>query len=153
MNASMRTFTPKDSDIERAWHLIDAEGQVLGRMSTEVARLLRGKHKTIFTPNLDTGDHVVVVNAAKLVLTANKGDQKRWFRHSGYPGGISSRSYSEVLTERPEALVRRSVRGMLPKGTLGRQTLRKLKVYAGPDHPHSAQSPKPYSLGPARNES
>lgn len=146
----MRTYSPKADDIVRAWHLVDADGLVLGRMATEVARLLRGKHRPIFAPHVDTGDHVVVVNAAKVVLTADKAGQKFAYRHSGYPGGLKQTSYAELLDRRPEELVRRAVRGMLPKGTLGRQQLAKLKVYAGADHPHQAQDPQPLELGDAR---
>ncbi len=149
----MRTFSPKSSDITRSWHVVDAEDLVLGRLSTEVARVLRGKHKPIFAPHLDTGDHVIIVNAAKIVLTANKGEEKRAYHHSGYPGGLRSTSYAELLATKPEELVRRAVRGMLPKGTLGRQMLAKLKVYAGPDHPHAAQSPKPLVVAGARRAS
>jgi large subunit ribosomal protein L13 len=144
----VRTFTPKPADIQRVWYEVDADGAVLGRLATEVARVLRGKHKPIFAPNLDTGDHVIVVNASKLVLTSNKAEQKMYHRHSGYPGGLSSRSYSDLLAKNPEELFRRSVRGMLPKGPLGRSMLRKLKVYAGPTHPHSAQSPEPLPVDP-----
>lgn len=146
----MRTYTPKSGEIERAWHLVDADGLVLGRMASEVARLLRGKHRPVFAPHVDTGDHVVVVNAAKVVLTAGKGADKFAYRHSGYPGGLKATSYAELLERRPEELVRRAVRGMLPKGTLGRQQLAKLKVYAGADHPHEAQSPRPLELVSAR---
>ncbi len=138
----MPTYTPKKSDIQREWYVVDAEGKVLGRLCTEVARLLRGKHKPIFAPHLDTGDHVIVVNADKVVMTSNKAERERVYRHSGYPGGIKSDSYAELLARKPAELVRRSVKGMLPKGPLGRQMLTKLKVYAGPDHPHGAQSPK-----------
>ncbi len=142
----MRTYSPKPSDVTKAWHVIDAEGAVLGRLATEVARLLRGKHKPIFAPHLDTGDHVIVINAAKLVMTANKADQKMAYHHSGYPGSISATSYATLMETRPEEVVERAVRGMLPKGTLGRQQLAKLKVYAGPTHPHAAQMPVPYAL-------
>ena len=138
----MPTYTPKKSDIQREWYVVDAEGKVLGRLCTEVARLLRGKHKPIFAPHLDTGDHVIIVNADKVVMTSNKAERERVYRHSGYPGGIKSDSYAELLARKPAELVRRSVKGMLPKGPLGRQMLTKLKVYAGPDHPHGAQSPK-----------
>ena len=130
----------------RAWHVIDAEGIVLGRLSTEVARLLRGKHKAIFAPHIDTGDHVVVVNASKIVMSSNKADAKFAYRHSGYPGSLRATSYAELLAKHPDELIRRAVRGMLPKGTLGRQMLGKLKVYAGPEHPHAAQGPVPYEL-------
>jgi large subunit ribosomal protein L13 len=142
----MPTFTPKPADITRAWHVVDAENIVLGRLSTEVASILRGKHKPIFAPHVDTGDHVIVINAAKVVLTAGKADKLKAYRHSGYPGGLHSQTYAEILASRPEELVRRSVRGMLPKGTLGRKMLGKLKVYAGPTHPHAAQQPQPLEL-------
>ena len=138
----MRTFSPKPADIQRAWHVVDADGLVLGRLSSEVARLLRGKHKPIFAPHMDTGDHVIVVNAAKVVMTSDKASKQMAYRHSGYPGGLRSQSYEALLATKPEEVVRRAVKGMLPKGTLGRQMLKKLKVYAGPEHPHSAQSPK-----------
>ena len=149
----MPTFTPKQTDIVRAWHVVDAEDLVLGRLSTEVARILRGKHKPIFAPHVDTGDHVIVVNAAKVVMTAGKAEKVRAYRHSGYPGGLRSKTYAELLATKPEELVRRTVRGMLPKGTLGRQMLGKLKVYAGPTHPHSAQKPQPLDLSAARRAS
>ena len=142
----MRTFSPKPSDIQRAWHVVDAEGLVLGRMSTEVARLLRGKHKPIFARHIDTGDHVIVVNAAKVVLTSNKAETKVAYRHSGYPGGLKQRTYKEIMADRPEQAVRQAVRGMLPKGPLGRQMIKKLKVYSGPDHPHVAQMPQAMSI-------
>jgi large subunit ribosomal protein L13 len=146
----MPTYSPKANEIERAWHVVDAEGLVLGRMATEVARVLRGKHKTIFAPHLDTGDHVVVVNADKVVLSAGKADRERVYRHSGYPGGIKSNTYAELLDKKPADAVRRTIKGMLPKGPLGRQMLTKLKVYAGPDHPHGAQAPAPLDLTAAR---
>lgn len=144
----MRTFTPKPADIQRVWYEVDADGAVLGRLATEVASVLRGKHKPIFAPHVDTGDHVIVVNAAKLQMTSAKAEQKRYYRHSGYPGGLSSKSYAELLANNPEEMFRRTVKGMLPKGPLGRSMLRKLKVYAGPSHPHSAQAPKPLSIDP-----
>lgn len=137
----MRTYSPKASEITRAWHVIDADGMVLGRLCTEAARVLRGKHKPTFTPHLDTGDHVIVVNAAKVVLTSGKAEAKGVYRYSGYPGGLKSESYARLLERSPEEAVRRSIRGMLPKGPLGRQMLKKLKVYAGPEHPHAAQQP------------
>jgi large subunit ribosomal protein L13 len=148
----VRTFSPRASDVERAWHVVDADGLVLGRMSTEVARLLRGKHKPTFARHVDTGDHVIVVNAAKVVLTADKADTKVAIRHSGYPGGIKRRSYADLLAKKPEEVVRKAVRGMLPKGPLGRQMLRKLKVYAGPAHPHAAQQPQPLDVAHARRD-
>jgi large subunit ribosomal protein L13 len=144
------TFTPKLKDIQRAWHVVDADGLVLGRMATHVATVLRGKHKPTFAPHLDTGDHVVVVNASKVVLTADKSSTKEAIRHSGYPGGLKRESYADLLATRPEEVVRRAVRGMLPKGPLGRQMLKKLKVYAGPEHPHDAQHPRPLELAAAR---
>lgn len=146
----MRTYSPKPSEIDRAWHLVDAEGLVLGRLATEVARLLRGKHRPFFAPHVDTGDHVVVVNADKVVLTSDKAGKKFAYRHSGYPGGLRKTSYAEMLDRSPEEVVRRAVRGMLPRNTLGRQQLAKLKVYAGPDHPHAAQRPQPLELPSAR---
>ena len=146
----MRTFSPKASDIQRAWHVVDADGLVLGRLATEVARVLRGKHKPVFAPHLDTGDHVVIVNAAKVVMTSDKADKKVAYRHSGYPGGLKEETYADRLAKRPEEVVRGAVRGMLPKGPLGRQMLRKLKVYAGPEHRHSAQQPQPLDIAGAR---
>jgi large subunit ribosomal protein L13 len=147
------TFSPKPSDVTRSWHVVDAEGLVLGRLSTEVARLLRGKHKPIYAPHIDTGDHVIVVNAASVVMTAGKADKQLVYRHSGYPGGLRAQTYADLLATRPEEAVRRAVRGMLPKGTLGRKMLRKLKVYAGPAHPHAAQKPQPFDLSAARRAS
>ena len=138
----MRTFSPKPQDITKQWHVVDADGLVLGRLATTVASILRGKHKAIFAPHVDTGDHVIVVNAAKVVLTAGKAEHKLAYRHSGYPGGLRSRSYADLLERQPEELVRRAVRGMLPRTRLGRAQLNKLKVYAGPDHPHQAQQPE-----------
>lgn len=149
----MRTYSPKPSEIVRSWYVVDAEGMVLGRLATEIARVLRGKHRPIFAPHIDTGDHVVVVNADKIVLTAGKADVKMAYRHSGYPGSLRSTSYARLLATTPEEVVRRAVRGMLPRGTLGRQMFTKLKVYAGPQHPHSAQSPKPLAVPGARRAS
>jgi large subunit ribosomal protein L13 len=142
----MRTYTPKASEIQREWHVVDAEGIILGRLATEVASILRGKHKPTFAPHIDTGDHVVIVNADKVVLSRNKAEDKRLYRHSGYPGGIKSESFAELLDRKPADAVRRAVRGMVPKGPLGRQQMTKLKVYAGPDHPHAAQAPKPLQI-------
>ena len=146
----MRTFTPTQADIQRAWHVVDADGMVLGRLATEVARLLRGKHKPIYAPHLDTGDHVIVVNADKVVLTAGKADKKLAYRHSGYPGGLRATRYTDLMAQKPEEVVRKAVKGMLPKTSLGRGMLRKLKVYAGPNHPHAAQSPQPLDFPSAR---
>jgi len=145
-SSSVRTYAPKATEIERAWFVVDAEGMVLGRMATEVARILRGKHKPTFAPYIDSGDHVVVVNADKVVLTGDKATKKLVHRHSGYPGGLRSESYGDLLARRPADAVRRTIRGMLPRNRLGRAQLRKLKVYAGPDHPHAAQQPQPLSL-------
>lgn len=142
----MRTYAPKASEIERAWFVVDAEGMVLGRMATEVAKILRGKHKPTFAPYIDGGDHVVVVNADKVVLTGDKATKKLVHRHSGYPGGLRSEKYGDLLARRPADAVRRTIRGMLPHNRLGRAQLRKLKVYAGPDHPHAAQQPQPLPL-------
>jgi large subunit ribosomal protein L13 len=142
------TYSPRRADIDKAWHVVDAEGAVLGRLATTVASLLRGKHKATFAPHLDTGDHVIVVNAAKVVLSAGKAEHKLAYRHSGYPGGLRTSSYAELLERQPEELVRRAVRGMLPRTRLGRAQLAKLKVYAGPDHPHRAQQPEPFELEP-----
>lgn len=149
----MRTYSPKPSEVQRAWHVVDVEDLVLGRVATEIARVLRGKHKPIYAPHVDTGDHVIVVNAAKVVMTAGKAESKLAYRHSGYPGALKSRSYAEMLDTRPEDVIRRAVRGMLPKGTLGRKMLTKLKVYGGPDHPHAAQMPKPLDVPAARRAS
>ena len=146
----MRTFSPTPSDITRTWHVIDAEGMVLGRLSTEVANLLRGKHKPIYAPHMDTGDHVIVVNADKVVLTAGKAEKKLEYRHTGYPGGLRTRKYSDLMATRPEEVVRKAVKGMVPKTALGRSMLRKLKVYSGPTHPHSAQAPVPFDIPSAR---
>ena len=143
----VRTFTPKAADLDRAWWIVDAEGQVLGRMATEVARILRGKHKPIFTPHLDCGDHVIVVNADKVVTTSDKADRKLLYRHSGYPGGLRSETLGDAMRRKPAEVVRGTIRGMLPHTRLGRQMLGKLKVYAGPVHPHHAQNPQPLSLG------
>jgi large subunit ribosomal protein L13 len=137
----VRTFSPKATDIKRVWYEADADGAVLGRLAADVARVLRGKHKPIFAPHIDTGDHVVVVNAAKLVVTKDKAEKKMVYRHSGYPGGIKARTYGNLFEQDPAETFRRAVKGMLPKGPLGRQMLTKLKVYAGPSHPHSAQQP------------
>jgi large subunit ribosomal protein L13 len=142
----VRTFSPKAGDVERQWHVIDASDVVLGRLASQVAILLRGKHKPVFAPHMDTGDFVIVVNAAKVALTGAKLENKRAYRHSGYPGGIRSIAYSELLAKHPERAVEKAVRGMLPKNSLGRSTLRKLKVYAGPDHPHQAQRPTPFTI-------
>ncbi|MFM8625908.1 MAG: 50S ribosomal protein L13 [Actinomycetota bacterium] len=146
----MPTYTPKKSEIERAWHVVDAEGMVLGRLCTEVARILRGKHKPTFAPHMDTGDHVIIVNASKIVMTSGKADAKTIYTYSGYPGGLKSESYRNLLERKPADAIRRSVAGMLPKGPLGRQMIKKLKVYAGPEHPHTAQNPKVLEISGAK---
>ncbi len=146
----MATYSPKASEITREWHVVDADGLVLGRLCTEVARILRGKHKAIYAPHIDTGDHVIIVNADKIVMTSGKAERTIKYRHSGYPGGIKSESYAKLHARKPAEAVRQSVRGMLPKGPLGRQQLTKLKVYAGPDHPHSSQQPKSLTFDHAR---
>jgi large subunit ribosomal protein L13 len=146
----VRTYSPKPSELQRVWRVVDADGLVLGRLSTEVASVLRGKHRPIFAPHIDTGDHVIVVNAAKIVMSAGKQDRSFSYRHSGYPGGLRTTSYATELETRPEEVVRRSIKGMLPKGALGHKMLSKLKVYAGPDHPHAAQMPIPLDLPAAR---
>ena len=146
----MSTYTPKANEIERKWHVVDADGLVLGRLATEVASILRGKHKPIFTPHLDTGDHVVVINADKVVLTGAKNEDKKVYDHSGFPGGLTTRKYGDMLVEKPEEAVRRTIQGMLPKNRLGRQMLKKLKVYKGSKHPHEAQRPEELIIEHAR---
>ena len=140
----MGTYSPSATEIERAWYVIDAEDVILGRMATRVATVLRGKHKPTFTPHLDTGDYVIVVNASKVVLNGDKGADKLYHSHSGFPGGIKSVPFLRLMERSPEQVVEQAVKGMLPKGPLGRQMARKLKVYAGPEHPHAAQSPQPF---------
>jgi large subunit ribosomal protein L13 len=140
------TYSPKPGDVQRQWHVIDASDVVLGRLATQTATLLRGKHKPIFAPHVDTGDFVVIVNAGKVVLTGNKLQTKVAYRHSGHPGGLRRIAFSELLEKRPDRAVEQAVRGMLPKNSLGRQMLKKLKVYAGPEHPHSAQQPVPFEI-------
>jgi large subunit ribosomal protein L13 len=142
----VRTFTPRPSDITRQWHVIDAENAILGRLATEVAVLLRGKHKPIWAPHIDTGDHVIVINAAKLAVSPRKGKDKLYHRHTGYPGGIRTENLEHLLARDPEKVVRLAVKRMLPRGPLGRAQLKKLKVHAGPTHPHQAQQPVPRPL-------
>ncbi|MET8142934.1 50S ribosomal protein L13 [Sphaerisporangium sp. NPDC005288] len=142
----MRTFTPKATDVQRQWYVIDATDVVLGRLATQVATLLRGKHKPIFAPHVDTGDFVIIINADKVALTGNKLEQKKAYRHSGYPGGLRSVSYSELLEKRPDRAVEKAVKGMLPKNSLGRKMAKKLKVYAGSEHPHLAQRPVQFEI-------
>jgi large subunit ribosomal protein L13 len=143
----MKTFSPKPRDIERRWYVLDADGAVLGRLASEVAKILRGKHKPIFAPHADTGDHVIVINAGRVRVTGGKETEKTYYRHSGYPGGLREIGYERLLAERPTVAVEKAVRGMLPKNRLGRQVFRKLAVYEGPEHPHQAQMPSPLRLG------
>ena len=142
----MRTYSPKPGEVARTWHVIDAEDVVLGRLASHVATLLRGKHKPTFAPHMDTGDFVIVVNAAKVALTGNKRATKFAYRHSGYPGGLKATSYEELLTKNPARAVELAVKGMIPHNRLGRQLITKLKVYAGPEHPHAAQQPVPFEI-------
>jgi large subunit ribosomal protein L13 len=139
----MKTYSAKPGEITREWYLVDAEGKTLGRLATQIADTLRGKRKPQYTPHVDTGDFVIVVNADKVRVTGNKLDQKRYYRHSGYPGGLRSRTLREQLERRPTEVLRVAVKGMLPKNRLARQQITKLKIYAGPEHPHEAQNPKP----------
>jgi large subunit ribosomal protein L13 len=142
----VRTYSPKPGEIERQWHVIDAADVVLGRLATHAATLLRGKHKPVFAPHVDTGDFVIVVNAAKVALTGNKRQTKVAYRHSGYPGGLKTVRYDELLDKRPERAIQLAVKGMLPHNRLGRQLIKKLKVYAGAEHPHEAQRPVPFEI-------
>ena len=142
----MRTYTPKPGDVQRQWHVIDATDVVLGRLASQVAVLLRGKHKATFAPHVDTGDFVIVINAGKVALTGNKRHTKVAYRHSGYPGGLRSESYVELLEKHPTKAVEKAVRGMLPKNSIARAQITKLKVYAGPEHPHQAQQPQPFEI-------
>ena len=138
-----KTYTPRESEIERRWYVVDATDQTLGRLASRIARVLEGKHKPDYTPNLDTGDHVIVLNAAKVAVSRDKRETKLYIRHSGYPQGLRQETLGHLLERRPEEVLRRAVKGMLPRNRLGAQQLRKLKIYAGPDHPHQAQRPEP----------
>jgi large subunit ribosomal protein L13 len=142
----VRTYSPKPADVQRQWYVIDATDVVLGRLASHVATLLRGKHKPIFAPHVDTGDFVIVINADKIALSGNKLEQKKAYRHSGYPGGLRSVSYGELMEKRPDKAVEKAVKGMLPKNSLGRKMAKKLKVYAGSEHPHQAQQPVPFQI-------
>ncbi|MFQ5555266.1 MAG: 50S ribosomal protein L13 [Acidimicrobiia bacterium] len=142
-----KTFTPGPGDVTRAWHLVDADGIPLGRLASKVAQLLRGKHKPTYAPHVDGGDFVVVVNADKIAVTGSKELTKTYYRHSGYPGGLTSMTLAEMRARYPERIIETAVRGMLPKNRLGRRIIGKLKVYAGPDHPHAAQDPRPLGMG------
>jgi large subunit ribosomal protein L13 len=141
-----RTFSPKPADVQHNWLVIDATDVVLGRLASHAAALLRGKHKPTFAPHMDMGDFVIIINAEKAALTGSKLAEKKYYRHSGYPGGITATTYPEMLEKHPTRAVEKAIRGMLPKNTLGRNQLKKLKVYAGPTHPHAAQQPTPYTL-------
>ena len=138
----VKSYMARPLEVERKWYVVDAEGQTLGRLATEIARILRGKNKPQYTPHVDTGDFVVVVNAEKVVVTGRKAEQKVYRRHSGYPGGLKTTTYEQMLERRPTEILRRAVKGMMPKTRLARQQLRKLKIYAGPEHPHAAQNPQ-----------
>jgi large subunit ribosomal protein L13 len=142
----MRTYSPKAGDVTREWHVIDATDVVLGRLATQAATLLRGKHKPTFAPHVDGGDFVIIINAEKVALTGSKREQKQAYRHSGHPGGLKAVSYTELLESNPRRAVEKAVKGMLPHNKLGRQVIKKLKVYAGPEHPHTAQQPKPFEI-------
>ena len=146
----MRTYSPKMNDITRSWHVIDAEGLILGRLATTVASLLRGKHRTYFAPHVDTGDYVIIVNADKIALSSNKADQKFSYRHSGYPGGLRATSWKSLIEDDPAKLVYESIKGMVPKNRLGRAQMEKLFVYAGPEHPHIAQRPVSFDTAAIR---
>ena len=142
----MRTYTPKASEVTRAWHVIDATDVVLGRLASQTAILLRDKHKPTFAPHVDTGDFVIIINADKVALTGAKLEKKKAYRHSGFPGGLKATTYQELLAKSPEKAVEKAIRGMIPKNSLGRQQLSKLKVYAGSTHPHQAQKPVPFEI-------
>jgi large subunit ribosomal protein L13 len=142
----LKTFIPKKKDIEQKWYIVDASDQVLGRLASRIATVLRGKHKPVYTPHMDVGDFVVVVNAAQVKVTGKKTDQKRYYRYTGYPGGLRVEEYRKLMRERPERVLRHAVWGMLPHNSLGRKLLKKLKIYPGPEHPHQAQQPEPLPL-------
>jgi large subunit ribosomal protein L13 len=145
-----RTYTPRAADIERSWFVVDASGQRLGVLASRIARVLEGKHKPTYATHIDSGDHVIVLNAARVEVSGNKPEQKFYARHSGYPGGFKSETLAELLARRPEEVIRRAVKGMLPRNRLGVQQLRKLKIYAGSEHPHEAQQPAPLPMGETR---
>ena len=143
----MSTFTAKPHAVKRDWVLVDATDKILGRMASDIAIRLRGKHKAVFTPHVDTGDYIVVINAEKVKVTGNKGEAKQYYRHTGYPGGIKNANFNEMIAKKPHEVIEKAVKGMLPKGPLGREMFRKLKVYAGSEHPHAAQDPQPLTEG------
>lgn len=148
--AAIKTYVPKATEIERRWYVVDAEGLTLGRLATQVATVIRGKHKAMYTPHLDVGDYVIVVNAEKIRVTGNKEEQKFYYRHSGYPGGFRSTSLRDQLARHPERVIETAVKGMIPHTNLGRDQLKKLKVFAGPNHPHTAQQPSPLEIRGAK---
>jgi large subunit ribosomal protein L13 len=141
-----KTYSPKADEIDRKWYVVDASGETLGRLASRIAHVLRGKHKPTFTPHLDMGDHVIVVNAEKVAVTGRKEERKVYYRHTGYPGGLRTTTYREMMEKHPERVIRKAVRGMLPRNVLGRQTMKKLRVYAGPEHRHAAQKPEELAL-------
>ena len=145
-NGVEKTYSPKADEIDRKWYVVDASGETLGRLASRIAHVLRGKHKPTFTPHLDLGDHVIVVNAEKVAVTGRKEERKVYYRHTGYPGGLRTTTYREMMEKHPERVIRKAVRGMLPHNVLGRQTLKKLRVYAGPEHRHAAQQPEELTL-------
>lgn len=145
-----KTYVPRESDIERRWFIVDAEGQTLGRLASEIATVLRGKRKPIFTPHMDVGDYVIVVNAEKVKVTGAKTEQKTYYRHSGYPGGFRQTKFRDMIQQHPERVIEKAVRGMIPHNALGDQTVKKLRVYAGPNHPHVAQQPTPLEIDTGR---
>ena len=147
MEETLKTYYAKPREVEREWVLIDAENMVLGRVATEAARILKGKHKPQYTPHVDTGDFVIIINADKIRVTGTKAAQKTYYRHSGYPGGLKSETFTEAMAKHPERVIEHAVKGMLPKNTLGRAMGKKLKVYAGPEHPHMAQQPRQIKIG------
>jgi len=142
----MKTFSAKPHEVQRDWFVVDASGKVLGRLASEIARRLRGKHKSIYTPHVDTGDFIIVVNVDKIRVTGNKAKEKTYYRHSGYPGGLYATTFEKLLAKHPERVLEKAVKGMLPKGPLGYAMIKKLKCYAGPNHPHAAQQPKPLDI-------
>ena len=145
-----KTYVPRESDIERRWFIVDAEGQTLGRLASEIATVLRGKRKPIFTPHMDVGDYVIVVNAEKVKVTGAKTEQKTYYRHSGYPGGFRQTKFRDMIQQHPERVIEKAVRGMIPHNALGDQTVKKLRVYTGPNHPHVAQQPTPLEIDTGR---
>jgi len=145
-DTDLNTYMAKAADVQRKWYVVDAEGLVLGRLASQIANILRGKHKPIFTPHVDTGDYVIVLNAEKVVLTGNKLDQKKYYHHSGYPGGLRETAYRRLMATKPEFVIKHAVIGMLPKGPLGRKMAKKLKIYTGPEHSHAAQQPEKLEL-------